>query len=364
MINAQKLKALNEMTELVLNSTGSSPIYSCLLCISDTKKRTTYNRAIGDFKGSEDPINHSVQFRIGSITKPFTAAIILQLMEEGKFMLTDRYMDLINDNTKSVLKNILQIEITDCSNYITVEHLLTHQSGLLDYYSDDERFVEYVRKFPEKSWNWKLVMKKYFEFGLNLKGNFRPGEGFHYADTNYLLLAVLIEDICNLAFAEVLEQRILKPLGLNDTYLEFYQDKKGPNPIIFPYHGTTHLKGINTSFDWGGGGLVSTLADLNTFLPALILGHLFKLPSTLHKLLSYTDPSKNEASSSDKTKYCFGLQQKNIYGLNLIGHTSAYGAMTFYEPMNKINVTVSVNQVAGVHKAEWLMRKAIEVYLS
>lgn len=355
------IDALDKMIALVVKPSGTNPVHNCLLYLNAEKSGFRYEGSSGNFAELDTSVSHTARFRIGSITKPFTAAIILQLMEEGALALNDRYTDRVSNDTKAQLANLLLHQGIDLTGSITIRQLLMHRSGLRDYFSADERFFEYVRKSPQQSWHWKLVMEKYFAYGLNQNAPFRPGESHHYADTNYLLLAVLIEEICHRPFHETVERRILQPLGLRQTHLEFYQEAKESLPVIFPFHGETSLEGINTSFDWGGGGLISTAHDLDVFIRALASGRLFQQASTLKEMLAFEGDDFSGRSSS--TRYGLGLQQKTISGLKFIGHTSAYGAVLFYEPVNEISIVISLNQMAGMRKVEWLLRKVIGEYV-
>ena len=230
-----------------------------------------------------------------------------------------------------------------------------------DYFADDDRFFNYVMRFPLQSWEWKSIMQKYFKYKLNEKGVFIPGADFYYSDTNYLLLAVLIEELTNMSLHEALEERILTPLSLNDTYLEFHQEPKGSKPIVSSFYGSTNLKDINTSFDWGGGGLISSTNDLDCFIRSLLSGKLFDTKETLRLMIHFND-DKNIDSIADKKRniYRMGLQQKKIGNYNLIGHNSAYGGMMFYELHYGLSIVLSINQLASSHKAEWLIKKLVQ----
>jgi len=333
------------------------------LYLNTPERNINYSGAFGHLDASNTKIESNFRFRTGSITKTFTATVILQLMEEGFLNLEDTLIQYLkNSETKKFLSELMFFKDVNYSNQITIKNLLQHKSGLKDYFADDDRFLKYITNFPDQNWEWKTVLRKYFEYNLNKKGVFEPGKDFYYSDTNYLLLAVLIEDLTNEPFHEVLENRILGPLSLNDTYLEFYQNKKGSVPIVFPFHGTHSLENVNTSFDWGGGGLISSANDLDVFLRSLLEGKLFRKVETLQLMMNFDDGQRNSSSNRKKISYGLGLQQKKIGAYNFIGHNSAYGGMMFYNLENKISIVISINQVLVPHKAEWLMNKLIEYY--
>ncbi len=114
-----------------------------------------------------------------------------------------------------------------------------------------------------------------------------PGERFHYSDTAYVLLGVLVELATGRRYAELQRERICDPLGLDDTTLAYHEDGDddacdGPG-VMDVWLGDIALlsAGLDLSLDWGGGGQVSTVADLCRFLRGLLAGELFDDPTTI-----------------------------------------------------------------------------------
>ena len=359
------MKLIDELMKILIKNSGSSSVHNCILYLNNPKNNSNYKGAFGQMNVSGGNVNHNTCFRTGSITKTFTATIIMQLMEENALSLDDYFLDILNETNRKFLKELLIFEGINYSNEITIKNLLQHRSGIRDYFTDDDRFFNHVMKFPFQSWGWKTIMQKYFEYNLNDKGVFQPGKGFYYSDTNYLLLAFLIEELSIMPFHEVLEKRILKPLSLNDTYLEFYQERKGSTPIVFPFYGSNNLKNINSSFDWGGGGLISSVNNLDVFIRALLSGKLFNKFETLKLMTNFDDENSiNIISKKARNVYALGLQQKKIGAYNFIGHNSAYGGMMFYDLNSDLSIIFSINQVSSTHKAEWLIKKLAEGFIS
>lgn len=345
--------------ELVVKPTGNTPIYNCTLFVKDKRGGLNFSKAIGLTSAEGNNITVAHRFRIGSITKLFTATLILQLVEEGLFKTEDLYFNLINEDSKKLLSGLHLWNGEDYSSTISIHHLLSHSSGLRDYFSEDERFLNFVMEHPLQSWNWKLVMEKYFEFGLHKKPAFIPGAGFHYADTNYLLLAVLIEQIVGKCLHQVYREKIISPLGLTNTYLEFHEMPEQVKPVVYPFYGIYSLEKINTSFDWGGGGLISTMNDLDIFIRSLMKGDLFKKPETLHLMLPLQSQNSSTEGTSGLSLYGLGIQKKEFPGFLFFGHNCAYGSMLYYEPEKDISLLLSVNQLRAIHKAEWMMKKVV-----
>lgn len=354
------MEQLEKIMELVIRPTTNPPIHNCMLFIKDKRSGLNFSKAIGltGTEGKSITVAHG--FRTGSITKLFTAILILQLVEEGFLKTEDLYFNLINEDSKKSLSGLHLFNGDDYSSTISLHHLLSHQSGLRDYFSEDERFLNFVLEHPLQSWNCKLVMEKYFEFGLNKKPAFIPGIGFHYADTNYFLLAVLIEQVTGKSLHQVYKEKIILPLGLKNTYLEFYEMPDEVKPVVYPFYGIHSLEKINTSFDWGGGGLISTMNDLDIFIRSLLKGVLFKNPETLDLMLPVQNLNPSTESVSQLSHYGLGIQKKNILGFSFYGHNSAYGSMLYYEPEKDISLILSLNQATAIHKAEWMIKKISE----
>ncbi len=345
--------------ELVVRPTGNTPIYNCMLLLKDRRCGLDFYKAIGLSGAEGDKITANHRFRIGSITKLFTATIILQLVEEGLIKAEDLYFDLIDESSKRLLSCLHLFNGENYSSAINLIHLLSHGSGLRDYFSEDERFLAFVLEHPLQSWNWKRVMEKYFEFDLHGRPAFIPGNGFHYADTNYLLLAVLIEQITGKCLSQVYRDRIISPIKLTNTYLEFYDIPDEVQTVVYPFYGINSLEKINTSFDWGGGGLISTMIDLDIFIHSLMKGVLFKKRETLDLMTQVQNLNLSTERGGQLSHYGLGIQRKVLAGFSFFGHNSAYGSMLYCDPEKDVSLVLSLNQLAALHKAEWMMRKIV-----
>ena len=169
----------------------------------------------------------------------------------------------------------------------------------------------------------------------------------------------MIEQLTNKPLQQIYREKIITPLGLHDTYLEFYELPKQVKPVVYPYYGVYSLENINTSFDWGGGGLTSTMNDLDIFIRSLIKGILFKETESLKLIMQIQNIISVSDNTSPSIQYGLGIQKKDFPGYSFVGHNSAYGSMLFYEPDKGISIIISLNQTTALHKAEWLMKKII-----
>lgn len=220
-------------------------------------------------------------FRIGSITKMFTAAVIMQLAEEGVLTLDDPLAQWLP-------------EVADQLPYgdqITLRHLLTHTSGLFNvveheaYYADiftemvvDEATGNVTLECVERDPNDTLARYVYGK-----EAQFEPGTQWRYSNTNYTLLGMVIEAAAEMPLAEAYHTHIYEPLGMTSTFLDCYEE-----PVIDVVHGYSgvgdamaDVTELHESVGWAAGGLVSTAADLTAFARGLFGGALFDKPETL-----------------------------------------------------------------------------------
>ncbi|SDL07916.1 D-alanyl-D-alanine carboxypeptidase [Glycomyces sambucus] len=218
--------------------------------------------------------------RIGSATKSFTAAILVQLQGEGALDLDDP----VGDH----LPGLLPYEEDP-----TIRQLLTHTSGLPDflpflYPSLATGDISDVREGYRRHYEPAELVALATQAPLR----FEPGTGYAYSNAGYMVLGMLVEEVTGHALGTEMRERIIEPAGLDRTYLPSGRGTglKGPQltPYITtgeeddPYFDTTKL---SASQLWAGGGVVSNVADLNDFYTALTDGTLL----TADELAEATD---------------------------------------------------------------------------
>jgi CubicO group peptidase (beta-lactamase class C family) len=143
------------------------------------------------------PNTPDTKFRLGSITKQFTATIILQLVEQGKIKLDGKLSDYLPDYRK------------DVGEKVTIHNLLTHTSGIPNYTSQPG-FFENVSRNPYKV---DEFVKKYASGDLE----FAPGSKFLYDNSGYFLLGAIIEHVTGKPYEQVLKENIFDPVGMKNT---------------------------------------------------------------------------------------------------------------------------------------------------
>jgi D-alanyl-D-alanine carboxypeptidase len=181
------------------------------------------------------------RFRIGSVTKTFTATVVLQLVEEGKLRLDGALADYLPG-------------VVPRGDEVTIRHLLQHRSGLANY-------TDYPSWRAPRSPSRQPI--DILRFAGSKPLAFKPGSQVRYSNTNYIALGLVIEKVTGRTYAEELEQRIFRPLGLEHTEL--------PEMWRLP---DLHDAGINPNVPWAAGAIVSSVRDLSRFYSALLSGRI------------------------------------------------------------------------------------------
>lgn len=263
------------------------------------------------------PMRPEAEFHLASVSKQFTAAAVLLLQEDNRLKLTEPIARYLPDAPKAW-------------SSLTVENLLSHTSGLQDF-TDDPRFAA-----------WSMVpqtrteqMAFLHEYGLH----FKPDKKFEYCNTNYLLLAMIVEAASEMRFRDFLQQRIFDRLEMRHTGSD-------TDSLVLPYRaqGYSKEKGkwervrevsfSDTAVD-GGAGLYSNTADLLLWERALFGGKLLK-PASLAYMTRH-----------GMGDYGAGLNYDVHRGELMFDHSGAMqGFYTFlcYMPKQKVTVVVLSNR--------------------
>ncbi|MFD7712699.1 serine hydrolase domain-containing protein [Streptomyces sp. NPDC059785] len=226
--------------------------------------------------GTRRPMPRDGRFRIGSATKTFTAAVVLQLVGEGRLSLADTVEDW--------LPGVVRGNGNDGSR-ITVRQLLQHTSGVPDVLSEipslnspDGYQAERLRTYsPEQ-----LV-----ELAMRHPPEFAPGTDWSYSNTNYVLAAMIVHKVTGRSWAREVNDRIIRPLELRDTSTPgAFPFIRGPHAHGYTAFGTGTSVDVTTldpSMAVGSGAVISTTHDLTRFYSALLGGRLLA-PAQLDEL--------------------------------------------------------------------------------
>jgi CubicO group peptidase (beta-lactamase class C family) len=190
-----------------------------------------------------------VKFRIGSLTKQFTAALVLLLQQDGKLAVSDPISKLLPDAPAAWSK-------------ITVSELLHHTSGIPDF-TDDPRFPVWSASPRTPKEIVALVAAKPLDFPT--------GSKFAYSNTNYEVLGAIIERVSGKSYADVLKSRLLDPLGLHDTGLDADDLILHHRALGYSEHagGWAYARSESLSVPWAAGAMYSTTGDLARWTKAL-----------------------------------------------------------------------------------------------
>jgi D-alanyl-D-alanine carboxypeptidase len=267
------------------------------------------------------PVKTDTLFEIGSITKQFTAACILQLRDQGKLKLDDA----------------LSVYLPDAphAKEVTLRHLLTHTSGLHDYFDGPDAEMD---KLVAQPISYQNLLARVALLPLD----FPPGSQWSYSNTGYLLLGRVIEVVSGESYKGYLQHHILNPLHMNHTFTTAEENRLANMAIGYRYREEKLELAPPLDSTWGqsAGFLISDLADLSRWDRALRNGIIVS-PASYREMSSAFVTTKN--GSAD---YGFGLFIDTMYGQPRIGHTGGAQGFTTadeYYPAQKLRLIAFTN---------------------
>ncbi|MEZ4686657.1 MAG: serine hydrolase domain-containing protein [Bacteroidia bacterium] len=274
--------------------------------------KEVYSNAIG-YADREQQIaaTPETRYRIGSISKTFTAVLVMQLVEQGKLSLDTRLSEFYP-------------KIPNAEK-ITIEHLLRHRSGIYNFTIDPE-YADYMEEPISKKKLVKIISK--------YDSDFEPGAKYSYSNSGYVLLSFIIEELSGKSYADLLQQSICTPCTFENTYFGGKIDpgKKEARSYEFA-NGWKASTETDMSVPQGAGALVSTPRDLNRFFNCLFD---YKLVNE-ESIAKMTDLRDN---------YGFGLFEFPFYSKKAIGHNGGidgFVSSAGYFPEEKTSVALITN---------------------
>ncbi|MDA8370438.1 MAG: serine hydrolase [Nocardiopsaceae bacterium] len=239
-----------------------------------------------------EPVDPTAHFRIASLSKPFVAATVLQLVEEGRLGLDDTVEELLPGVVKG-------------GGQVTLRQLLSHTSGLFSYNKD----MPSVRRDPDRVWDPEELVK----VANGHDPVFTPGTDVEYSNTNYVLVAMVIEKVTGRPYTEAVTERIIQPLGLKDTSIP--SESAMPEPVMHaylaipPHEGAAPEPSDITEFNptrwYGTAQIVSTVSDINRFWEALLGGEVLG-DAVLKEMLTV------QGTTDDGYGYALGPRQYTL----------------------------------------------------
>ena len=283
--------------------------------------KVLYEKGFGyaDLK-KKTPITPDTEFRIGSITKQFTAVAILKLQEEGKLNVEDKLSKFIPDYPRG--------------DEVTIHHLLTHTSGIKSY-TDKINFKskEVTRPIPS--------IEKHIESFKHDPFNFDPGESWSYNNSGYFLLGYIIGKVSGLSYGEYLQQTFFDLLGMKNTGLHHKRIKLQHEAMGYSYQNGKPELAPNWEMTWAGGAgaMYSTLGDLYRWNEAAFNGKVL----TAASMQSAFTPVVLENGKESEPKYGYGWMIQEFRGWQEIQHGGGLpGFSTYLCRFPQQNITVAV----------------------
>ena len=260
-------------------------------------------------------------FRIGSITKQFTASAILKLRDEGKLDLEDEITQYVKDYPTH-------------GHTISIKHLLTHTSGIKSYTG----MLEWTSEVRKKDFTPEELID-YFKYQPM---DFKPGEEYRYNNSAYFILGYIIEVVSGKSYEAYIRENFFDPLEMNDSYY-------GSTSRIIHNRAAGYSKMedeyINAEFlsmtqPYAAGSLLSTVDDLYTWYTAVMEDRVISRESRIEAQSTYT------LNNGKKTGYGYGWALGNIQGSPMISHgggINGYLTASIYLPEEKVFTAVFSN---------------------
>lgn len=283
--------------------------------------------------GHSDPAGHveydveDTEQVVGSVTKLYTAVLVMQLVEEGRVSLdapVDGYVSFPS------------------ADAITVRMLLNHTSGLNDY----------LNHIPPEQLGQRWTPLQLLEVALAAGPMGAPGmEKAIYSNTNFLVLALIVEAETGKSWEDNIRERITEPLGLDHTYFAGEDDRAGNMVggwVQTPDGWLDTLTLFDPSIGYATGGMVSTNAELLVFTAALFDGELFDSSATLAQMMSFDtelDPAYQQPGEPP-SRIGLGIMSMEIDGIVLeghLGHLEGFNAAALRDPVTGEIIVVTSN---------------------
>ena len=333
-------KIEDKVIKVFKKEVGDESIHNAFLSVRSGSK----NIDVNEFYGVD---NFQTPFYTASLAKTFTATLVGMLVDSRKIGFQDKISKYLPGD---LIEGLHILDGVDHTSKLTVAHLLNHTSGLPDYFGDEPtqgvNMMTMLLTEPDRVWTPEELIRFTKE---NFESKFAPGTSFHYTDTEYVLLALIIEKLTGLSYAEALSEYIFQPLGMTASYINLHSKPTNGIAVMAPlYAEEAEISGLTSlSADWGGGGLVSTSEDLYRFMHALVEGEMVT-EDTWKEMNQYIPESKG-------TYYGFGLRKWNLKELfpilpdvTLIGHSGSTGSFMYYSPELDTYFTGTFNQTTMI----------------
>ena len=354
-INKQVQKVLDR-----LHTTDGFPGATAAYILADGSKKQF---SIGyEDREARSRMSPDARMLSGSTGKSFVAAVALNMALENK-------LSLDTPIKKWLAEKPWFIRLPN-GGQITLRMLLRHQSGLTDHISNNH-FKETMRKgLRREGPEFKLEPEQLVQFILDTEPLFPAGKGYHYSDTNYILVGLIIEAITGNSYNQELRERFLNPLELKNTDPSYHNMLTGlaagyiKSPLGFdlpPKVVQNNRLVYNPATEWTGGGLVTNSGDLAFWAKTLYEGRAMKA-HYLDQLLNFVPKdSSQKAQYGPEVGYGLGVTTRvtplgKAYGHR--GWTPGYLSIFEYYPQYKMAVAIQVNEFGAYDMSSYAIQLA------
>ena len=308
---------VDSLAKAYLNESGAPSVAIAVIRGNDTLAFAAYGTA--NIAASR-PATSAMIYEIGSITKQFTAAAVMRLVEQGKVKLDD-------DMSKYIPQFPLQ------GRHVTIRQLLNHTSGIHSYTSSPGW---------QKTWSKDLSPDEIIAFVARDTFDFAPGSAFRYNNTGYVMLGMVIEKASGQRYADYLASQFFKPLGLKHTA---YCPSKTTDPNFASGYtktpsGAAPANYLSLTHPFAAGALCSTVGDLVQWQRALASGKVVSPAS--YKLMSTADTLDN----GKRLNYGFGLFPSTVLGHDVVAHTGGipgFATAAIFSPDDTLSIVTFTN---------------------
>lgn len=282
------------------------------------------------------PMTPDTRVRIASISKTFTAIVVLQLVEEGKLGLDTP----LEEYLPGLLRN---------GEAITVRQLLQHTTGLYDYL-EDRNFVVRAYQTPARVWAPSELVK----YAVQFPPAFAPGaaDNWDYSSTNYVILGMIVEQVTGRTLGQELRERIFEPLGMGASY--FAPEESVEGPYARGYSRSIDQSNAPMSLVFGTASIVATASDVRRFGEALLNGDLLS-PAMQEQMFGFV--SGYGQYNMPALEYGLGVMRNRLptsversdAARTVVGHIGGFGGFRsalWAAPESGATLALGINQAA------------------
>ncbi len=360
LMNAQdkRMLPIESLLEKALNKEQVKNVY---LSLSSPVHQLNWHYVNGHFSEGT-PVSLDHPFYTASVGKTFTATAIGMLVDQAKLSFDDPIAAYLPE---TLMNGLHVLEGEDHGNHILVSHLLQHTSGLPDYFGTQTKdntptMFDLIMMDTARMWQPEALI----QFSKDhLEPAFEPGANYHYTDTEYVLLGMIVEQITQMKLHDFFSQYIFDPLGMKHTYLNQRSEPEAAlSRMAEMYAGDAEISTFTSlSADWAGGAVVATGRDLNKFLQALLSGKLVS-ESTLTAMQQWIDESQGMSYGYGLRRIKFKELSPSLPDWEVIGHSGLNGTSMYYCPELDVYLSGTLNQLEASREAVMLMIEVLMAY--